>query len=260
MPFTPLGGGITSPWPVSHPGRSCPSGGLQPPFNLRLHVDKTECGGPPWGPTGFHAVWSCSSTSAQTYPPGGSIPWSGLTLQGGPIINSYACMDPTVGHPTLRLCFFTWPFDTDTLIGFNISLLMDYVNIAPLLFFMIDTIVNINNDSWDTCADPSPLHKLESITHMPPDISDDTYGGLLSKALDTFLTNLFLHLPPDSCSHLLFYVDVYINNFVTLLQGVSQRNYRFNVISLLQPTASSFKMIPDTPYIRRPNILKTLTW
>ena len=59
-------------------------------------------------------------------------------------------MDPTVGHPTLRLCFFTCPFETDTLIGLNISLLMDYVNSAPYLFFMSDTTVNLINNSWGT--------------------------------------------------------------------------------------------------------------
>ena len=74
---------------------------------------------------------------------------------------------------------------------------------------------------------------------MPNAVVDDTYDSVTSNALNNSLANLCLRLPPDSRSHL-FYVDVYINNFVTLVQGAPQSDDRSNDISLLQSTPPSF--------------------
>ena len=118
-------------------------------------------------------------------------------------------------------------FETQTLIRFNLSLLMGYLYSSHYLCCTSYTIANLFNSIWGSFS-TIPLHHINYVMALSPDVADDAYIGVHSETLDASLVNFCTRLLPESNACLLYYVNVYIDYFITLVQGYPAERHQIH--------------------------------
>ena len=118
--------------------------------------------------------------------------------------------------PKLAFVIPEAPGDRDVLVGFHLSCPMGYVESAPLFCATTETIADLaNNDVKFTHP-----HPLDHIADTPPPPDDTAHLGLLTHRQEDDLARHFSTLTRDEKQHCLSYVDVYVDDFILLQQGL----------------------------------------
>ena len=71
------------------------------------------------------------------------------------------------------------------------------------------------NHIWDFTIKDAP-HQLLALTDTPPDPNNDSHILIAPANLDASIT---ARLPPITTSALLQYIDIYVNDFISIVQG-----------------------------------------
>ena len=103
----------------------------------------------------------------------------------------------------------------DTLIIFHLSLPMGYIYCAPYLCCTIKTVADLANQISDVVATATP-HLLCVFANIPPSADNDAHVGLIYPFLYASLIVLTMCLPPNHNYDLLRYINIYVDNFITI--------------------------------------------
>ena len=92
---------------------------------------------------------------------------------------------------------------------------MEYVDIYPYFYCMGKMVVDLSNQSWAAAATATP-HPILSLAYTPPAPGENARTGIIPSKLEASITACLL---PNITFALLHYINVYVNDFVLLVQG-----------------------------------------
>ena len=153
---------------MDNTGGPHPTGGL-PPHHLRFHMERDERSVNLQAPLRDDAIWTNISTPHVTHPLSGSVPRPILLLQCGPGKCVHARLGMPRGYLLPKICFpLPYPSDSQTLIGFHLSLLMGYVNSVPYFCCTRDIVANLKTPSGGTVLPHHCTNSTCSWCRHPP--------------------------------------------------------------------------------------------
>ena len=103
------------------------------------------------------------------------------------------------------------PDDAEPLIGFHLSLPMEYLESAQYFFTTTKTVADLVNNNWAAVAAAPPQPLDDNANSLPTDI--DSSPGIPSVILDSELAALCANLPEETARLLRKYMDVCCDNF-----------------------------------------------